>query len=90
MIPGEDIGAYLDAFGTEVTIDVMVGRAVFDEAYAEVYDVGGTAPRLTYRIEDFPSVMRGQPVAVGVRAFKVAANPEPDGTGMAVVRLHQA
>lgn len=90
MIPGEDIGAYLDAFGTEVTIDVMVGRAVFDEAYAEAFDVGGTAPRLTYRIADFPSVARGQAVTVGARSFKTAAAPEPDGTGMAVVRLHQA
>lgn len=77
-------------FGTDVVIDGVAGRAVFDEAYAEAFDVGGSAPRLTYRIADFPSVARGQAVTVGARSFKTAAAPEPDGTGMAVVRLHQA
>ena len=77
-------------FGTDVVIDGVAGRAVFDEAYADAFVVGGTAPRLTFRFADFPSVARGQAVTVGARSFKTVAAPEPDGTGMAVVRLHQA
>lgn len=77
-------------FGTDVVIDGVSGRAIFDEAYAEAFEVAGSAPRLTYRVADFPSVARGQSVTIGARSFKTAAVPEPDGTGMAVVRLHQA
>ena len=77
-------------FGTAVVINGVAGRAIFDEAYAEAFEVAGSAPRLTYRVADFPSVARGQTVTIGARSFKTAAVPEPDGTGMAVVRLHQA
>lgn len=90
MIAGEDLSAYVDAFGTAVVINGVSGHAIFDEAYAEAFDIAGASPALTYRVADFPAVARGQAVTVGARAFKTAAVPEPDGTGMAIVRLHSA
>ena len=76
--------------GTDVVIGSVAGRAIFDEAYAEAFDIASSGPRLTYRIADFPSVVRGAAVTIGARSFTVAAAPEPDGTGMSVVRLHKS
>lgn len=80
--------AFVSNFATDVTIGNVAGRAIFDEAYAEAFGVASTGPQLTVRAADFPAVAVGQDVSIGVRLFKVSAPPEPDGTGMLVLKLH--
>lgn len=89
MIAGEDLAAYLTAFGQPVTVGGVAGSAVFDEGYAEAFGVASAGPQLTAAAADFPAAATGQAVTVGARTFKIAAPPEPDGTGMAVLRLHK-
>jgi hypothetical protein len=89
MIPGEDLGAYLDLLGESVTVAGVLGRAVFDEPYAEAFGVASAGPRLTVRAADFPAAAVGQSVIVRAQTFKIAAPPEPDGTGVVVLRLHK-
>ncbi len=81
--------AFVTDFATAVTVGGVSGKGIFDEAYAEAFGVASAGPQLTVRSADFPAAAMGQAVTVGARTFKIAAPPEPDGTGMAVLRLHK-
>lgn len=90
MIAGEDLAAYLTAFGQPVTVGGVAGSAVFDEAYQEAFGIASAGPQLIAAAADFPDAAMNQAVAIGTRTFTVAAPPEPDGTGVIVLRLHKS
>jgi hypothetical protein len=81
--------AFLSDFATAITVGGVSGKGIFDEAYAEAFGVASVGPQLTVRAADFPAAAAGQAVTVGARTFKIAAPPEPDGTGVVVLRLHK-
>ncbi len=73
------------------TVTVQGGSfsAVFEDAYSEAQEVEGVAPALTAaRVVDIErlSVRKGSAVTVRGKQYRVRVI-EPDGNGMAVVRL---
>jgi hypothetical protein len=73
--------------GSEVTI-----TAIFDDEYYEVEGayapVSTSSPAITCESADVSAVVEGTRFVARGTEYE-AVNPEPDGTGMTVIRLHK-
>ena len=93
----DDLDIFVDDFAQEVRADnpARTFRAIFDNAFFSP-EIGETSldttqPRLTAKYADVFDFSEGETtVEVGTVTYDVESEPEPDGTGMAVVILaHQ-
>lgn len=66
-------------------------NAIFDDPYFNSqigeYEADSSTPRLTAKQTDLEGVLRGDVVTIAGQSYDVERSPEPDGTGMAVLRL---
>lgn len=94
----EDLDPFLSMadFGVEATITKgetapMTVAVIFDEAGFEPslgdLTVDATTPRITGKATDLAGISRGDVVVIGDRTFAALAAAQPDGTGMATLRL---
>lgn len=64
---------------------------IFDEAYFNAqlgeYDADASDPRITGKEVDLKAVRRYDRVAIAGKEYDVIGSCQPDGTGMAVVKL---
>lgn len=94
---GEDLHAYVRAFGELVRFGTETDGAdvlaIFDRESNITDDgYGGIVtaqPQLTCVSADVPNVREGEPVTVQGKRYHCQA-PEPDGTGMTIIRLYRA
>jgi hypothetical protein len=86
----EPLGAFFTDFAEVVTIAGVAGNAIFDDGYASALDgaVSSSGPQLIVRQADFPGAAAGAAVFARGINYAVAA-VEPDGTGVAVLRLER-
>ena len=89
-------------FGSDVVVGAVVGlRGIFDASYSDPLGIASTTPVLMLPTEDCVSaaVVHGLAVTVymvskdvpaSAQNFTVAGQPEHDGTGVSVLRLHKA
>lgn len=86
----EDLGAFFSDFAEAVTIGGTPGVAIFDDGFRSVLDDGiaTTGPALTIQQSDFPPSLVGAAVVVRQTSYSVVG-VEPDGTGVAVLRLER-
>jgi hypothetical protein len=90
MAFNEDLAAFFTDFAETVIVAGVSGAALFDDGFATVLDgtVATSGPQLTVRQSDFPGAQVG--VAVTVRSVGYTiVGIEPDGTGVAVLRLER-
>lgn len=71
--------------------EVVIGassraRVLFDRAYVDVLGVASTTPAMRMNECDLGGLQNGDLVAIGADDFRVISI-EPDGAGMALVRL---
>lgn len=86
----EDLAPFFADFGVSVTIGGVAGIGIFDNAYAQALGfTAGTSPVLIVKAADVPAVAQGDAVVVATLNFTVAGI-EPDGTGLALLRLQEA
>jgi len=87
----EDFTPFLNAdeFAVDATVGGVALRGIFDAAYADALGMGGTSPALLIATADAPAAAQGAAVVIGATSYTVA-NPEPDGTGMTLLRLQEA
>lgn len=78
-----------DDFGVEATINGLPVDGIFDDAYEDVLNVGSSDPAFTCRTSDVSSVVEADPVIIGGVTYKVAGQPQPDGTGVTVLPLEE-
>ena len=94
----EDLDAFFDddEFATPVVVETQSGEtrrfsAIVDYPYVDaaagIYELDTTAPQLTCPEPDLAGIARGDRADVGGKPYDVVGNPEPDGTGLAVLRL---
>jgi hypothetical protein len=66
-------------------------KAIFDDPYLDAtigeYVADTSRPRLNGKETDFAGVTRGDTVVVTGETFDILTNPQPDGTGWAVLEL---
>ena len=80
-----DITNFLTDFGVDATVGGVACRGIFDEAYAEVFDiVSGVSPALL--VPSTVAAPENAVVVIGARSF-VVASTQPDGTGFQRLRL---
>jgi hypothetical protein len=86
----EDLGAFFTDFAETVTVAGTVGAAIFDDGFASALDgaVASSGPQLVVRLATFPAAAPGAAVFARGVNYAVAA-VEPDGTGLAVLRLER-
>lgn len=89
----EDLAAYMQAFGVDVTLGAGSVRAIFDAGYsgAQVgsYGMATTSPQLMLPTADVPASPVGTAVTVEATAYTVAEH-RPDGTGVSLLLLEAA
>jgi hypothetical protein len=94
----EDLDAFLDLeeFAASVTLGLQDGGSreligIFDDPYlnAELgeYELDTTRPRLTCKAADVTDVRRRDTVTINGETMDVMTDPQPDGTGLAVLAL---
>jgi hypothetical protein len=90
MAFNEDLGVFFTDFAETVTIAGVTGSAIFDDGYASALDgaVASSGPQLVVRQSAFPGAAVGAAVFARGINYAVAA-VEPDGTGIAVLRLER-
>lgn len=86
----EDLAPYFSDFGEAVVIGGVPGVGLFDEAFRVVLEdsVASSGPALTIRQADFAPALMGAPVVVRQLNYSVVG-VEPDGTGVALLRLER-
>jgi hypothetical protein len=70
------------------TIGGVAVGGIFDNGYAESFDVDGTQPSLTCASADVSTAVRGTAVVVNAVSYTVADH-KPDGTGMTKLVLEK-
>lgn len=86
----EDLSPALAEFGQTCTISGGTVDGIFDAQYERALGmIDSTGPALTIRTDDWPGVARGDSVTIASVAYTVLT-PEPDGTGVTVLRLQRA
>lgn len=94
----EDLGDFLnvDDFATVATLKLQTGgtrevTGIFDEPYLNAqigeYEADTSVPRFTCRASDVVGVQRGDVITVDDQAYDILTSPQPDGTGMALLKL---
>lgn len=93
---GDDLTPFFSTndFAESVTIGGVGGVGIFNNEFLGVetgaISAGSAEPTLTVRAADFPSVARGTSVLVRATNYLVYGPPEPDGTGVVLLRLRKA
>lgn len=64
-------------------------QVIFDNAYAEVFEMAGSNPFITVMAADFSGAAAGQSVVIDAVSYSIASPPKPDGTGLMVIELEQ-
>lgn len=84
-----DTSLFFDEFAVDVTVDGVVVRGIFDNAFAAAFNgmIDGSGPEL--RLPSSVAVARGSQVVIATRQY-VVKGVEPDGTGITVLRLEEA
>lgn len=87
----EPLSAFMNRsdFAQEVLIGDETVDVIFDNGHAAGFDIAGTAPTITLPSSSAPSAALGDAVTVGGVSYTIAGPPEPDGTGMTVIRLQK-
>ncbi len=87
-----DRDIFLDDFGVDVVVGAVTLTGIFDNAYLETENFAGTAPRLIVKSSDVSAQGIGQGTALTVdgTSYTVGWPPQPDGTGMTELYLHEA
>ena len=94
----EDLDAFLDTkeFAVEAELQPAQGSprpiiGIYDEPYLDAqlgeYRMDQVQPRFTCRADLVEGVVRGDVLVIGARVLDVMGAPQPDGTGMATIRL---
>lgn len=92
----DDLTPFFSAndFAEACTIGGVVGEGIFNTEYlaAQAGDLGQGSADASLLISDaaFPAAARGQAVSVRSTNYVVYGPPEPDGTGLVVLRLKRA
>lgn len=83
-----DRAEFVEVFGTDVVIDGVSLKAIFDYAYVETLDVAAREPMLTLPMEDVTGVAYGSTVIIPEVSFSGSVKGvEPDGTGFVTLML---
>jgi hypothetical protein len=96
--PWEKLTDFLraDEFGAQIVVSLKGGGtltfvAIFDDPFLDAqlgeYALETSEPRITTNAADLPGVARGDTAMIAGRAYDVLSSPQPDGTGMATLRL---
>jgi hypothetical protein len=85
-----------DDFALEATVTPRGGvsrtiRGIFDEPYMNAqigeYEADSSDPRLTCKASDVADLRDKDPVVIEGRTYYLLTNPQPDGTGFAVLHM---
>lgn len=88
----------LDDFAVPVLLELQDGTSravagIFDDPYLNTqlgeYEPDVTQPRVTAKASDLEGVTRGDLAVIGGVTYDVMGAPQPDGTGMALLRLSE-
>ena len=83
--------ALLQALGGDVCVFGAASfTAIFERRYAPELGVDGYHPVLTCRESDVSALVEGDSGTVNGTAYKLACDPQADGTGMADIILEAA
>ena len=86
----ENLAPYFLDFAEDITLAGTEGVGIFDNAYVSPLDVvASVSPAVTIRQADFGTNLIGADALVRGVDY-VIVGVEPDGTGIAVVRLEKA
>lgn len=88
----EDIDVYLTAFGETVTVDGVDITAIVDTEYSALnlgIGIESSEPQITCKSTDVSAAVEGTPVTMRSTSYAVAGPPEPDGTGVTVLKLEE-
>lgn len=85
----ENFEAYLYDFGVVVVLNSVSIRGIFDNGYADAFDMAGTAPSILVKSSDAITAVRGTTAAIAATNYIVAGPPEVDGTGMTKLKLEK-
>jgi len=85
----ENLGAFFLDFAEDITLAGTEGVGIFDASYISQLDaIASVSPAVTIRQSDFSTnLVGGDALVRGVDYIIVGV--EPDGTGIAVVRLEK-
>lgn len=85
----EPIEAFLsDAFASDVAIDGVSVRAIFDADYAVPGGMSGSRTQLTMATADVPTEPIGLPAVIGNERYQIVEH-QPDGTGFSALLLER-
>jgi hypothetical protein len=85
----EDLTQFFPDFGVSATVGGVALTGIFDNAFLETLGItAGSSPSLLIVSSAAPSATHGTSVVVGGASYTVTA-VEPDGTGMALLRLQE-
>ncbi len=62
-------------------------QVIFDNAYAEAFEVSGSNPFITVMAADFTGAAAGQSVVIDAVSYTISSPPKADGTGILVIEL---
>lgn len=83
----EDFAAYFADFGVPATLNGVIVRGIFDNAYGESFSlVASSSP--VFRLPSSIAVATGQTLVIAATTYTVVG-VEPDGTGLTVLRLEK-
>jgi len=86
----EDLAAFFDVqdgFAHAGTLDGAPVTGILARPYGEALDVAGEAPYFVLAAAQAPATAGGLLVLAPGGSFRVAAPPEPDGSGLVRLRL---
>ena len=90
MAFAENLSAFFLDFAEDITLAGTEGVGIFDNAYISQLDtIASASPAVTIRQADFGTNLVGADALVRGVDY-VIVGVEPDGTGIAVVRLEKA
>lgn len=83
----------IDLIGMTVTVGGTSITAIFDNAYQSINldtgEIGSTGPALHCKTSNVSTAKHGDAVVVSSVNYTVAGPPEPDGTGLTVLKLRK-
>lgn len=87
----EDFRAYMADFGVQATIAGVPARVIFDNRYAEAFDMAmsTSAPQAGLPTENAGAAAQGGTVVIGGVSYRITA-VQPDGTGWTVLKLQES
>jgi hypothetical protein len=84
----------INAIGKTVTVGGVSITAIFDNDYQSINldsgEIGSTGPALHCKTSDVSTAKHGTAAVVDSVNYTVNGPPEPDGTGLTVLKLRKA